>query len=56
MELKQYITDLNQQYRTGLAREHSYRPALKNLLQSLLKNMVVTNEPAHFDCGAYYHA
>lgn len=52
MELKQYISDLNQQYRTGLAREHSYRPALKNLLQSLLKNMVVTNEPAHFDCGA----
>lgn len=52
MDLKQYISDLNQQYRTGLAREHSYRPALKDLLQSLLPKMVVTNEPAHFECGA----
>ncbi|MBQ9576908.1 MAG: N-6 DNA methylase, partial [Muribaculaceae bacterium] len=52
MDLKQYISDINQQYRTGLAREHSYRPALKNLLESLLPKMVVTNEPAHFECGA----
>ena len=50
--LKQYIADLNQQFKTGLAREHSYRPALKVLLQSLLPKMVVTNEPAHFECGA----
>lgn len=50
--LKQYIKELNEQYKTGLAREHSYRPALKELLQSLLPKMVVTNEPAHFECGA----
>ena len=50
--LKLYIGELNQQYKTGLAREHSYRPALKELLQSLLPQMVVTNEPAHFECGA----
>ena len=50
--LKLYITDLNEQYKTKRAREHSYRPALKNLLQSLLPSMVVTNEPAHIDCGA----
>jgi len=50
--LKQYIDELNKQYKTGLAREHSYRPALKDLLQSLLPKMVVTNEPAHFECGA----
>ena len=50
--LKQYIDELNKQYKTGIAREHSYRPALKDLLQSLLLKMVVTNEPAHFDCGA----
>lgn len=52
MVLKQYIEDLNRQFKTGMAREHSYRPALKDLLQSLLPNMVVTNEPAHFECGA----
>ena len=50
--LKQYIDDLNQQYKTGSAREHAYRPALKVLMQSLLPKMVVTNEPAHVDCGA----
>jgi len=50
--LKLYIDELNKQYKTGIAREHSYRPALKDLLQSLLPNMVVTNEPAHFECGA----
>jgi len=47
-----YIDELNKQYKTGIAREHSYRPALKDLLQSLLPKMVVTNEPAHFECGA----
>jgi len=51
-ELRQYIDELNKQYKTGIAREHSYRPALKDLLQSLLPKMVVTNEPAHFECGA----
>ncbi len=50
--LKKYIDELNKQYKTGIAREHSYRPALKDLLQSLLSKMVVTNEPAHFECGA----
>ena len=50
--LKLYIDELNKQYKTGIAREHSYRPALKDLLQSLLPKMVVTNEPAHFECGA----
>lgn len=50
--LKQYINELNRQYRTEKAREHAYRPALKDLLESLLPGMVVTNEPAHFECGA----
>lgn len=52
MNIKEYIDELNKQYRTGIAREHSYRPALKDLLQSLLPKMIVTNEPAHFECGA----
>ena len=50
--MKQYINELNRQYRTEKAREHAYRPALKDLLESLLPGMVVTNEPAHFECGA----
>lgn len=50
--LRLYIAELNKQYKTGIAREHSYRPALKDLLQSMLPKMIVTNEPAHFECGA----
>lgn len=50
--LKRYIIEINKQYQTHIAREHAYRPALKNLLQSLLPHMVVTNEPAHIECGA----
>ena len=50
--IKQYIAELNRQLCTGMAREHSYRPALKNLLEALLPKMIVTNEPAHFECGA----
>ena len=50
--LELYIEELNKQYLTGLAREHSYRPALTNLLQGLLPEMVVTNEPARLECGA----
>lgn len=49
----QYIREVNEQFKTGLAREHSYRPALKTLLAQLLgTNMTVTNEPARIDCGA----
>lgn len=44
--LQTYLRDVETQYKTLRAREHSYRPALKNLIQELLPQMVVTNEPA----------
>ena len=47
-----YIKDLNEQYATGNAREHSYRPALANLIKQLLPKMVITNEPSRINCGA----
>ena len=50
--IQQYLSDLNVQFCTHQATEHSYRPALKDLLQHLLPGMVVTNEPARFECGA----
>ena len=51
--LKTYISELNKCYATGVAREHAYRPALQNLMQSLLtKSYTVVNEPARTDCGA----
>ncbi|MEZ0317742.1 MAG: type ISP restriction/modification enzyme [Methylophilaceae bacterium] len=52
MTLNEYITITNQRYQTGISREHSYRGDLQHLLQSLLPQILVTNEPAHIDCGA----
>lgn len=52
MTLSEYIKELNSQYKTGKATEHSYRPALKELLQSLLPKLTVINEPKRYDFGA----
>lgn len=50
--IQAYIQEIDRQYRTGLAREHSYRPALQQLLAALLPQLTVTNEPARIACGA----
>ena len=52
MTLLQYIQNINQRYKTGISREHSYRGDLQNLLEGMLKNVMVTNEPARIECGA----
>lgn len=52
MNITEYIKAVDEQFQTGIAREHSYRPALQQLLDGMLPNHTVTNEPAHFDCGA----
>ena len=50
--IKTYIGEVNAQYITGYAREHSYRPALQALLTALLPKYKATNEPARIECGA----
>lgn len=52
MDIKEYIAAVNQQFKTGIAREHAYRPALQQFLSSLMPFAVVTNEPARVACGA----
>lgn len=52
MEIAEYIKQINEQFRTGIAREHSYRPMLQQLLGDMLPTFTVTNEPARIDCGA----
>lgn len=52
MDISTYIKSINDQFRTGIAREHSYRPMLQQLLNEMLDGLVVTNEPARIDCGA----
>lgn len=49
--IKAYIQDLNRQFQTGITTEHSFRPALKQLIEDCTKFRVV-NEQSHIDCGA----
>ena len=52
MTLQQYVSKINILYKTGNAREHSYRGDLQNLIMAILPNVLVTNEPARVHCGA----
>lgn len=50
--VKKYVAEVSKQFASGQATEHSYRPALKALLESLLPKYTVINEPSRIECGA----
>jgi predicted helicase len=50
--IPEYIIQLNKNLAHGDATEHTHRPALKTLLESSIKKIVVTNEPKRIACGA----
>lgn len=50
--IRQYLAAVDALYRTGKATEHSYRPALRDLLSALLPEVAVINEPKRIECGA----
>lgn len=52
MNIQEYIKAIDEQWLTGNATEHSYRPALQQLLSDMLPSHTVTNEPSRRDCGA----
>src|SRR6056297_503524 len=52
MTIDQYLDNLNNRFKSGIAREHSYRGDLQTLLESLTEDVWVTNEPARIKCGA----
>ena len=52
MTLTQYLSKVETLYKTGNAREHSYRGDLQNLIMAILPDILVTNEPARVACGA----
>ena len=52
MNIREYIKAIDEQWQTGNATEHSYRPALQQLLAEMLPSHIVTNEPSRRDCGA----
>ncbi|MGO8928336.1 MAG: type ISP restriction/modification enzyme [Limisphaerales bacterium] len=47
-----YVAALSQNLKHGDATEHTHRPALKALLESIGKDIVATNEPTRILCGA----
>ncbi len=50
--IKNYLRKIQTEWKSGLAGEHSYRPALKELLEGSLRNVHAINEPARTACGA----
>ena len=52
MTIQQYLDKITTLFKTGNAREHSYRGDLQNLIMAILPDVLVTNEPARVSCGA----
>jgi hypothetical protein len=51
-QIQAYLQDVAQIYQKGNATEHTYRPALKKLLESFGDNILAVNEPKRIACGA----
>ncbi len=47
-----YFNSLCADFKTGYATEHTYRPALKTLIESFRSDISATNEPRRIECGA----
>jgi hypothetical protein len=50
--LRAYILSIEKALSGGNATEHTYRPFLKNLVESLADGITATNEPRREACGA----
>ena len=51
--IRTYLRSIEETRSTGLATEHSYRPALKTLIETLGgEGTKALNEPSHVECGA----
>lgn len=52
MTLDQYIYNINQRYKAGIATEHTFRGSLEQLIESIVPTIRATNEPKRQSCGA----
>lgn len=50
--LQRYLENLRAEHARGVATEHSYRPALKDLLEEIVPGIRAVNEPKRDACGA----
>lgn len=51
MTVQEYIDKVNSRYKTGITTEHSFRGDLQNLLEAIVPDKNVTNEPTRGDFG-----
>lgn len=49
---REYVRELNDNISGDNATEHTHRPALKTLLESVQDGITATNEPSRIECGA----
>lgn len=47
-----YLKEIEKNLRRGIATEHTYRPALEHLLESLAAGIDAVNDPQQIECGA----
>lgn len=52
LALSEYLKQVGTAVQAGNATEHTHRPALKALIESLASGIVATNEPKRVACGA----
>jgi hypothetical protein len=52
LTLAQYLKAIVKELAAGRATEHTHRPALKSLVESLGSGITATNEPKRVECGA----
>lgn len=52
MTISQYLDKINTRFKTGISREHTYSGDLQTLLENIVTDVLVTNEPARIACGA----
>lgn len=52
MTIQEYIDKVNTRYKQGNSTEHTFRGDLQTLLETLLPEINVTNEPQRIKCGA----
>ncbi len=50
--ITQYLTQIQINLQTGVAKEHTHRAALENLLETLHPAIDAVNEPKRIDCGS----
>lgn len=51
MDIAAYLEEVRSRYESGQATEHSYRPALQSLFQSIDPSLTVINEPKKSEAG-----